>query len=101
MRTTITSDTRAYTRAVRVPMQDFASDIDVSIDDVDLEAAGSAILSALVEPVRERLGELAESTDDPDELSTAVRSIYRESRSRRADTAAEAASSAGWPEPIS
>lgn len=100
VRSTITSDTRAYTRAVRVPMQDFASDIDVSIDDVDLEAAGRAILSALVEPVRERLGELIESTDDPDELTTAVRSIYRESRSRRADTAAEAAFSAGWPEPI-
>ncbi len=101
VRSTITSDTGAYTRAVRVPMQDFASDIDVSIDDVDLEAAGSAILSALVEPVRERLGELIEGTDDPDELTTAVRSIYRESRSRRADTAAEAAFSAGWPEPIS
>jgi cell division septum initiation protein DivIVA len=101
VRSTITSDTRAYRRVVRVPMQDFASDIDVSIDDVDLEAAGSAILSALVEPVRERLGELIESTDDPDELTTAVRSIYRESRSRRADTAAETAFSAGWPEPIS
>ena len=101
VRSTITSDTGAYRRAVRVPMQDFASDIDVSIDDVDLEAAGRAILSALVEPVRERLGELIESTDDPDELTTAVRSIYRESRSRRADTAAEAAFSAGWPEPIS
>ena len=101
VRSTITSGTGAYTRAVRVPMQDFASDIDVSIDDVDLEAAGNAILSALVEPVRERLGELIESTDDPDELTTAVRSIYRESRSRRADTAAEAAFSAGWPEPIS
>jgi len=101
VRSTITGDTRAYTRAVRVPMQDFASDIDVSIDDVDLEAAGSAILSALVEPVRERLGELIEGTDDPDELTAAVRSIYRESRSRRADTAAEAAFSAGWPEPIS
>ena len=100
VRSTITGDTGAYTRAARVPMQDFASDIDVSIDDVDLEAAGSAILSALVEPVRERLGELVEDTDDPDELTTAVRSIYRESRSRRADTAAEAAFSAGWPEPI-
>ena len=101
VRSAITGDTGAYTRAVRVPMQDFASDIDVSIDDVDLESAGRAILSVLVEPVRERLGELIEGTDDPDELTTAVRSIYRESRSRRADTAAEAAFSAGWPEPIS
>lgn len=100
VRSTITSDTGAYTRAVRVPMQDFASDIDVSIDDVDLKAAGGAILSILVEPVRARLNDLVEQTDDPDELTTAVRSIYRESRSRRADAAAEAAFSAGWPEPI-
>ena len=96
----ITGDTKSYTRTVRVPMQDFASDIDVSIDDIDLEAAGGAILSILVEPVRARLGDLVESTDDPDELSSAVRSIYRESRSRRADSAAESAFSAGWPEPI-
>ena len=100
VRSAITGDTKSYTRTVRVPMQDFASDIDVSIDDIDLEAAGGAILSILVEPVRARLGDLAESTDDPDELSSAVRSIYRESRSRRADSAAESAFSAGWPEPI-
>ena len=81
-------------------MQDFASDIDVSIDDIDLEAAGDAIVSVLVEPARARLGELVEDTEDPDELSSAVRSVYRESRSRRADTAAEAAFAAGWPEPI-
>ena len=81
-------------------MQDFASDIDVSIDDIDLEAAGDAIVSVLVEPVRARLDELVEDTEDPDELSSAVRSIYRESRSRRADTAAGNAFAAGWPEPI-
>ena len=101
VRSTVAADTGAYTRAARVPMQDFASDIDVSIDDIDLAAAGAAILSVLVEPVRARLGDLAEETDDPDELSSAVRSVYRESRSRRADAAAENAFSAGWPEPIS
>ncbi|MCY4665694.1 MAG: hypothetical protein OXC00_13625 [Acidimicrobiaceae bacterium] len=100
VRTAITGDTTSYTRAARVPMQDFASDIDVSIDDIDLRAAGGAIVSILVEPARDRLGDLLEQTDDPDELSSAVRSIYRESRSRRADAAAEAAFSAGWPEPI-
>ncbi len=100
VRGTISADTRAYARAARVPMQDFASDIDVSIDDIDLEAAGAAIVSVLVEPVRARLGELVEDTEDLDELSSAVRSIYRESRSRRAETAAEAAFSVGWPEPI-
>ena len=82
-------------------MQDFASDIDVSIDDIDLTAAGDAIVSVLVEPVRTRLSELVEETDDAEELSSVVRSIYRESRSRRADSAAEAAFSAGWLEPVS
>ena len=100
VRSAVSGDTKVYTRAARVPMQDFASDIDVSIDDIDLTAAGAAILSVLVEPARSRLSDLMEETDDADELSTAVRSIYRESRSRRADTAAEAAFSAGWPEPI-
>ena len=100
LRGTISADTRAYVRAARGPMQDFASDIDVSIDDIDLEAAGDAIVSVLVEPVRARLDELVEDTEDPDELSSAVRSIYRESRSRRADTAAGNAFAAGWPEPI-
>ncbi len=100
LRSAITGDTKSYTRAARVPMQDFASDIDVSIDDIDLAAAGGAIVSILVEPVRARLGDLLDQTDDPDELSSAVRSIYRESRSGRADSAAEAAFSAGWLEPI-
>ncbi len=100
VRSAIAADAKDYTRAARVPMQDFASDIDVSIDDVDLAAAGDAIVAVLVEPVRSRLGDLADETDDADELASAVRSIYRESRSRRADSAAEAAFSAGWPEPI-
>ena len=91
----------AYTRAALEPLQDFASDIDVSIDDIDLKAAGAAIVSVLVEPVRARLGELIEETDDSDELANAVRSIYRESRSRRAEAAAEAAFAAGWPEAVS
>ena len=91
----------AYTRAALEPLQDFASDIDVSIDDIDLKAAGAAIVSVLVEPVRARLDELIEETDDSDELANAVRSIYRESRSRRAEAAAEAAFAAGWPEAVS
>lgn len=95
------ADTGAYTRAALAPMQDFASDIDVSIDDIDVKAAGAAIVSVLVEPVRARLGELIEETDDSDELANAVRSIYRESRSRRAEAAAEAAFAAGWPEAVS
>ena len=101
LRGVIAADTGAYTRAALEPLQDFASDIDVSIDDIDLKAAGAAIVSVLVEPVRARLGELVEDTDDLDELGSAVRSIYRESRSRRAEAAAEAAFAAGWPEAAS
>ena len=101
LRGLIAVDAGPYTRAALAPLQDFASDIDVSIDDIDLKAAGTAIVSVLVEPVRTRLGELAEETDDSDELARAVRSIYRESRSRRADAAAEAAFAAGWPEAVS
>ena len=59
-RATLSADTGHYARAARVPMQDFASDIDVSIDDVDLKAAGDAIVSMLVEPVRARLADLLE-----------------------------------------
>ena len=101
LRGAIGADTEAYRRAAREPLQDFASDIDVSIDDVDLKAAGVAIVSVLVEPVHARLSDLMEETDDADELSSAVRSVYRESRSRRAEAAAEAAFSAAWPEPVS
>ena len=101
LRGLIAVDAGPYTRAALAPLQDFASDIDVSIDDIDLKAAGTAIVSVLVEPVRTRLGELAEETDDSDELARAVRSIYRESRSRRAEAAAEAAFAAGWPEAVS
>ncbi len=101
LRNAIPVATVPYTRAVLEPLQDFASDIDVSIDDIDLKAATTAIVSVLVEPVRARLSDLVEDTDDPDELARAVRSIYRESRSRRAEAAAEAALSAGWPETVS
>ena len=80
LRGAIAADGGAYTRAALEPLQDFASDIDVSIDDIDLKAAGAAIVSVLVEPARARLGELIEETDDSDELASAVRSVYRESR---------------------
>ena len=101
LRGAIAADGGAYTRAALEPLQDFASDIDVSIDDIDLKAAGAAIVSVLVEPARARLGELIEDTDDSDELASAVRSVYRESRARRAEAAAEAAFAAGWPEAVS
>ena len=101
LRGAVPVDAGPYMRAVLEPLQDFASDIDVSIDDIDMKAATTAIVSVMVEPVRARLSELVDDTDDPDELARAVRSIYRESRSRRAETAAEAALSASWPETVS
>ena len=100
-RNVLSADAGPYRRAIVEPLQDFASDIDVSIDDIDMKAATAAIMSVLVEPVRARLNDLVEDTDDSDELARAVRSIYRESRSRRSEAAAEAALSAGWPETVS
>ena len=101
VRNIISGGAGPYTRAVVEPLQDFASDIDVSIDDIDLKAASAAIVSILVEPVRSRLRELVDDSDDSDEFGRVVRSIYRESRSRRAEAAAQAAVSAGWPEAVS
>ena len=96
----ITAQERPYARVVRGPLEDFASDIDVSIDDIDLQAAGKAVVSVLVEPVKAGLRELSTSTDDIDQLSAAVRAIYRESRSKRADEAAEEAFAKGWNDPV-
>ena len=93
-------DTTRYARAVRGPMEDFASDIDVSIDDINLEAASGAVVSVLVDPVRSRLRDLAAETDDLEAVSAVVRAVYRESRSRRADAAAAEAFAKGWHGPV-
>ena len=93
-------DTTRYARAVRGPLEDFASDIDVSIDDINLEAASEAVVSVLVDPVRSRLKDLTAETDDLEEVSAVVRAVYRESRSRRADAAAAEAFAKGWHRPV-
>ena len=100
LETSVNTETGRYARAVRGPLEDFASDIDVSIDDIDLRAAGQAVVTTLVEPMRGRLQALAEDGDDIDELSAAVRAVCRESRSRLADEAAADAFAKGWPEPV-
>ena len=87
-----------YIGALRQPFQQFVSDIDVSIDDLDVNAANEAVYATLVEPVKSRLRELAENTGNLEELSVKVRAIYRESRTRRAPLAAEAAVTAAWPD---
>ena len=93
-------DTTRYARAIRGPLEDFASDIDVSIDDINLEAASGAVVSVLVDPVRSRLRDLAAETDDLEAVSAVVRAVYRESRSRRADAAASEAFAKGWHGPV-
>ncbi|NIR36653.1 MAG: hypothetical protein GWN79_08505, partial [Actinobacteria bacterium] len=58
---------------------------------LSLRAALGQIHAIALEPVRQRLREVAERVDDPDELSDTVRALYRESRSRRLPEAAAAA----------
>ena len=93
------TDDSSYVGALRQPLQRFVSDIDASIDDLNLKAAAAAIVSTLGDPVRARLRELAEDTGNTaDELNARVRAIFGESRARHAPAAAEAAFAAAWPE---
>jgi hypothetical protein len=77
--------------------------IDAAFDDIIEALGGDAstrqegyeqVRSVALDPVRSRLLEVAERTDDADELSDTVRGLYRESRSRRLPMAAAAAVSA-------
>lgn len=58
---------------------------------IKLTSAFDQIDAIALEPVRQRLTEVAERGDDPEELSDTVRALYRESRSRRIGEAANAA----------
>ena len=81
----------------------YESAIDAAFDEI-LEAVGGdassrqagyeQLRTVALDPVRSRLLEVAERTDDADELSDTVRGLYRESRSRRLPMAAAAAVSA-------
>lgn len=81
----------------------YESAIDAAFDEI-IEAVGGGagtrqagyeqLRSVALDPVRSRLLEVAEHTDDADELSDTVRGLYRESRSRRLPMAAAAAVSA-------
>lgn len=70
-------------------LEDYASDIDVKTSELDVAAAVAAIEESLVAPMRNRLREALERTDDADELSEIARAVYRESRTRLAPLAAE------------
>ncbi len=60
-------------------------------DSLDLAPAAERFDELALGPVEQRLGELIDSGADPDELAAAVRSLYRESRTRRIPEAVEAA----------
>ena len=81
----------------------YESAIDAAFDEIIEAVGGDAgsrqagyeqLRSVALDPVRSRLLEVAERTDDADELSDTVRGLYRESRSRRLPMAAAAAVSA-------
>ncbi len=77
--------------AAAVPvLQDLAATLGASLS-LDLEVALSQIRVIALDPVRERLVDVADRSDDEDELSDTVRALYRESRSRRIPEAAAAA----------
>ena len=60
--------------------------------ELDLTPALANIHVIALEPVRRRLANIAEQFDGEDELSDAVRALYREARSRHLNDAASAAS---------
>ena len=70
-------------------LDNYASDIDVKTSELDVDAAVAAIGESLVAPMRNRLREALDRTDDADELSEIARAVYRESRTRLAPLAAE------------
>ncbi len=79
-----------YESAAVPVLQDLAAKLGASLS-LDLEVALSQIRVIALDPVRERLVDVADRSDDEDELSDTVRALYRESRSRRIPEAAAAA----------
>ncbi|MEM8706323.1 MAG: hypothetical protein AAGE98_07695 [Actinomycetota bacterium] len=79
----------AYERAAEGAFDEL---IDALGGDASAREVGHAqIRSIALDPVRNRLLEVADRSDDADELSDTVRGLYRESRSRRIPMAASAA----------
>ena len=77
-----------YAEALRRPLENFASDVDVSADHLDLAAAAEAVSAAMEAPIEARLRALDCPDDD---LSSEVRAVYREFRTERVPAAAQAA----------
>ena len=83
---------------LRESFEQFVSDIDASIDDVDMKAATTAITSNLTQLIQIRLQETANSVDTAEELSNKVRAIYNESLAKHVRLAAEKSFAAAWPD---
>ena len=81
---------RAYEEAAAVALKDLAAELGGS-KRLNLTDALEQIDAIALEPVRQRLRDVAARVDDADELSDTVRALYRESRNRRIDEAAAAA----------
>lgn len=83
---------------LRESFEQFVSDIDASIDDVDMKAATAAIASNLTQLIQFRLQETANSVDAAEELSNKVRIIYNEALAKHVRLAAEKSFAAAWPD---
>lgn len=83
-----------YESAAEPALVELAEALGGTPDAATLEVGFEQIRAVALEPVRQRLLEVAETSDDADELSDTVRGLYRESRSRRLPSAVAAAASA-------
>ncbi len=81
----------AYAGVLVEPLQVLVAAVAGDAVEVGTSDAESSVQTLLVEPVQSRLRAALDDTDDPEELSTTVRAVYRECRSRRVGEAANAA----------
>lgn len=79
-----------YESAALPVLQDLAATMGASLS-LELDVALSQIRVIALDPVRQRLLDVVERSDDEDELSDTIRALYRESRSRRVPEASAAA----------
>jgi cell division septum initiation protein DivIVA len=91
LRVVLERDEGIYSGVLIEPLQGMTAVVAGEGVEIPADGAVSSLHAHLLEPVRSRLAEALEETDDPDELSTTVRAVYRECRSRRVDEAAAAA----------
>ncbi len=79
-----------YVAALVPLLQDLAATLGAPLS-VDFSVAIEQIHTLALDPVRQRLLEVAELSSDEDELTDTVRAVYRETRSRRLPEAVAAA----------